>query len=287
MIPVIGVASGLGGVDEGSREGPLLLQQHFSVSVQWEKMFQSLPSPLAKERQIASLNQALAEEVCHVMEHSPFLFVIGGDHSCAIGTWSGVAERLRRRGKELALLWMDAHMDVHTPATTPSGNIHGMPLATLLGYGAPHLTHLLSPLAKVKPENVFLIGTRSYEQEEKALLEKLKVRIYYMEEVQRRGLSTIFSEILTQLAARKLAYGVSLDIDFFDAKEMSATATPEENGLHPEAFIKSTSLFAPYPPVVFEYVEFNPSRDHQNQSLKWSLRILENVLRHSVQRLAF
>ena len=282
MVPVIGIASGLGGSHSGSGQGPGLIKENFSANVSWKKIIHPEPNFSHKNSQIARLNQQLAKETYDSTLQHPFTMVIGGDHSCAIGTWSGVAEAVRTRGEDLALLWIDAHMDSHTPQTTPSGNIHGMPLAALLGHGSEDFTQILSPYPKLKPQNVFLIGIRSYEEEEKKLLEKLNIRIYYVEEVHQRGLKAIFSEILGNLAARNLPYGLTVDIDFFDHEKMSATGTPEENGIDPQEFINHCDLFEKYPPVAFEYVEFNPPQDKENQSLNWTLQILQRVIQTMV-----
>jgi arginase len=282
MIPVIGLASGLGGRHDGSRLGPQLIQEHLSAEVNWKKIIRPTSNPLNKRQEIPLLNEELANEVHACVREYPFTMIIGGDHSCGIGTWSGVSEALRQKEEDLAVIWMDAHMDSHTHETTPSGNIHGMPLASLLGYGSTDLTQLFSQQIKLKPENVFLVGIRSYEEAERALLEKLKVRVYYMDEVQQRGLQTIFNEIIENLSTRKLSYGISLDIDFFDGQIMSATGTPEDNGVDPLEFIDSYSAFEKYPPIAFEYVEFNPPQDKGNQSLDWSLRILKHVIQTSL-----
>lgn len=278
MIPVIGLASGLGGSHEGSRLGPQLIQEHLSAETEWKKMICSGSSPLDKRQEIPLLNEKLAREVYACAQEHPFTMVIGGDHSCGIGTWSGIATALHQQGEDLAVIWMDAHMDAHTHETTPSGNIHGMPLASLLGSGAQDLTQLFSQHPKLKPENAFLVGVRSYEEEERTLLEKLNVRVYYMDEVRKRGLKVIFEEIVNNLNIRQLSYGISLDIDFFDPNLMSATGTPEANGVDPQEFINAYASFEKYPPIAFEYVEFNPAQDKGNQSLDWSLRILRRVI---------
>ena len=112
--------------------------------------------------------------------------LIGGDHSAAAGYWSGIAQAHQPRG-DIGLVWIDAHMDSHTPFTSPNGYVHGMPLAALLGHGDPGLTGLLSPRAKLRPDRVCLIGTRDFEPEEAALLRTLDVRVFYMDEVRSRA----------------------------------------------------------------------------------------------------
>lgn len=276
MIPFVGLASGLGAGNEGCQEGPMSIRENLP-HVDWQAMILPDPSSLTKWEQIPALNARLAREIFTCAMNHPFIVSIGGDHSCAVGTWSGVAEAMFTKQKEIGLIWIDAHMDSHTPETSESGNIHGMPLASLLGHGAASLTHILSERPKLKPENVFLVGIRSFEEGERLLLERLNVRIYYMKEVQERGLKTVLSEIVQNLALRNIAYGISLDVDFFDPSEIIATGTPESGGGNPEEFVQSYSVFDSYPPVAFELVEFNPSKDIEDKTLECILKILERV----------
>jgi arginase len=274
VVPCIGIASGLGGSHSGSGEGPLLIHKNLPEYC-WEAII--LPDLSIENRleQIAIMNQKLAETAFQSFKKHSSLMVVGGDHSCGIGTWSGVSEAKHQAGEELALLWFDAHMDSHTFETSESGNPHGMPLAALLGYGSSKFTKILSDRPKIKPENLFLIGIRSFEPAEKILLEKLNVRVYYIEEVIERGLKAILIEILGNLSSRHIPYGISLDIDFFDPSIMSATGTPEKMGPPPEEFIENYSLFESYPPVAFEFVEFNPPLDREGQSLHYVKKILK------------
>jgi arginase len=281
MIPFIGLASGVGAGNSGCHAGPFVIQKNFPIDVEWKTIITPEPTdestPTDKLELIAHLNRQLAEETYTAALNHPFTVVIGGDHSCAVGTWSGIAEAKRTQGEEIGLIWIDAHKDSHTPETSESGNIHGMPLASLMGYGSSSLTHILSPMPKIKPENLFLVGIRSYEDAEKELLERLNVRIYYIEEVKERGLHAVLSEILEHYSSRKISYGISLDIDAFDPSIMSATGSPVENGFDPQEFIDCCSIFDAFPPIAFEYVEFNPAHDTQGQSLYWTMQILQRV----------
>jgi arginase len=278
MVPFIGLASGIGGSDEGSHAGPIAIYNQLPLKGVWKAMIHPEKTSLNKEDHISLLNQKLAQVTYDCASSHPFTVVIGGDHSCAIGTWSGIAEAKRVEGEDIGVLWFDAHMDSHTMETSETGNIHGMPLATLMGYGSPKLTQILSSQPKLKPENVFLIGIRSFEEPERILLERLNVRVYYMEEVRQRGLKAVILEILDNLSSRGIKYGLSLDIDFFDPKRMTATGTPSEGGPEPEEFIQNYSLFNAYPPIAFEFVEFNPARDTNHESLKVIHQILQLVL---------
>jgi len=133
---------------------------------------------------VRSVCRRLAQRTRTIAARGGLPVIVGGDHSCAIGTWKGVASALRTRGP-LGLIWIDAHMDAHTPQTTPSGALHGMPLACLFGRGDRRLTALGGGIA-LQPQYVCLIGVRRYESNEEALLRQLGVRIYYMVEVARR-----------------------------------------------------------------------------------------------------
>lgn len=279
MIPCIGLASGLGGSHEGSGKGPTTIQQCLQLDVEWKRMIYPDVALIDKWDQIPHMNKQLAEEIFQIASQNPFTMVIGGDHSCGIGTWSGIAEAMRAQGQDLALLWFDAHMDSHSPETSESGNIHGMPLATLLGYGSPKLTQILSDYPKIKPENLFLIGIRSYEEPERKLLEKLNVRVYYIEEVQERGLRTVLKEIIDHIVSRQLPYGISVDIDFFDPQVMTATGTPEKGGPQPEEFLQCYDLIEESPPVAFEFVEYNPPLDRNGTSLAIVGEILQQTLK--------
>src|SRR3569833_1600848 len=200
---VIGAASGAGALDPATAEGPDALR-HYRVfhdtplqHVEWNAILrvprEALDTPLHAVR---ALGERLAAEVERVLQAGNFPLVVGGDHSCAIGTWSGV-HRALADGGPIGLIWIDAHMDSHTFATTPSGQIHGMPLAALLGHGDATLTGIEGMEAKLLPEHVCLIGVRSYEAGEAALLHGLGVRVFEMDEVRRRGLAVVFEEALT------------------------------------------------------------------------------------------
>lgn len=157
--------------------------------------------------------------------------VIGGDHSCAIGTWSGVADVLQQRNEELGLIWIDAHMDAHTPETSQSGNIHGMPVATIMGYGHKQFLNILTNNPKIKPDNIVLIGIRSFELEEAKLLSNLGVKIYYNHDISQHGLKDIFVNEWSRLNNQVDRIGFSIDLDGFDPKYAPGVSTPVADGI--------------------------------------------------------
>lgn len=161
-----------------------------------------------------------------------FPIVVGGDHSCAIGTWSGICSAYLDDGQDIGLIWLDAHMDAHTFEDSHSKNIHGMPVAVLLGEGESKFTQILKHQPKIKPENIILIGIRSYEAEEEMRLQRLGVKVYYTEEVNSRGFSAVFNEAWNNLCKKVDKVGLSIDLDGFDPKFAPGVGTPEENGIN-------------------------------------------------------
>lgn len=173
------------------------------------------------------------------INNGEFPIVVGGDHSCAIGTWSGITAALAHKHQSMGLIWIDAHMDAHTPESSITGNIHGMPVATLLGEGYPEFVNILNKHQKVRPEHMVLIGIRSYEKSEKERLERLGVKIYYTEEVNQRGIGEVFQEAWSKLASEVDKIGLSIDLDGFDPVFAPGVGTAEPNGVHFTDFMAS------------------------------------------------
>ncbi len=220
---------------------------------------------------IHAFNLCLADEVAKILKRGEFPIVLGGDHSIAVGTWNGVRHTL---AQPLGLVWIDAHMDGHTCETTPSGAFHGMPLAGLLGYGESEMAALLGPIPVLFPQNVILIGTRSFEEGEAALFEKLKIKIYFMEEVARRGIKAIFQEALERIQTPCL--GLSLDLDAVDPSDAPGVGSPKPNGLCAKELLSALSCFQDRL-TAFELVEYNPERDVQHKTRDLAYEILNRV----------
>ena len=265
---VIGAASGAGAPDPACSEGPaaLLRYKAFHDSplqhVEWDAILRvprdQQDTPL---HAVTFLSTQLAGEVEAVLNAGNFPLVVGGDHSCAIGTWSGVHHALAGKGP-IGLIWIDAHMDSHTFATTPSGQLHGMPLACLLGHGETALTHIDGAEAKLRPEQVCLIGVRSFEAGEAALLHRLGVRVFDMDEIRRRGLAGVFDEALAIVQQGTAGFGVSVDLDALDPEEEPGVGTPVPGGLHRAELAEALSRLRGDPAfVAMEIVEYNPRRD--------------------------
>lgn len=276
MLNCIEYACGLGGVDQAAGLGPAVIRDSFTGDkrLKWLQEIKVSENPDKKEA-IATACLKLAKELALLRQENKFFCVLGGDHSSAIGTWSGVTAA---SSKPFGLIWIDAHMDAHTFATSQSQNIHGMPLAALLGYGDPLLTEMLKKEAKIRAENLHLHGIRSFEPEEKKLLEELKVSICYAEESLAKGTQVVLNQVAQKLSQDCEYFGVSLDLDAFDPKYAPAVSTPARKGLKPAdilSFLKELKTNYPKQFVGLEITEFNPSRDKEGKTLLLVREIIE------------
>lgn len=271
-LPVISYACGIGANNTLCAQGPIqmkispyLLDHNFS----WSYMLTPKDDKTKLEalQTIQSISEELAEITSYLAKNREFFVTLGGDHTSAIGTWSGVANSIAPQ--MLGLLWIDAHLDSHTVETTPSGNIHGMPLAALLGQGDSSLTKIGSDHPKLIAENVCILGVRSYEDEERELLERLRVKVYYMEEIQKRGFVEVFMEAIGHITKRSHYYGISLDLDALCPSQAPGVGTPVPGGIDSAAMaaainaILNDSRF-----IAMEIAEFNPSLDIAHKTEK-------------------
>lgn len=274
-IHVIGSASGIAANNQGCGMGPLILQtspylQQLNLTLEWEPLLYAHQTGFGMDAlpAVSHLCTQIAEYTDEfTSQRQPFI-VMGGDHSCAIGTWSGAASALAPKGP-LGLIWIDAHMDSHTPETTHSNNIHGMPLANLLGHGPMGLTQILGPATKLLPEHVCLIGVRSFEAEEAALLERLKVRVFFMDEIKQKGVAAVMQEALTIISGTA-GYGISIDLDAVDPQDAPGVGAPAPDGIAGNALCQALTIFKQDPRLIgIEIAEFNPNldKDHKTEQL--------------------
>lgn len=278
-IPTFAYACGLGAGNMETRFGAEVIAHQLS-SQKFSPVFfypQFHAQGLDAMPALAQINLDLAKQAFIAAEKNQKFITLGGDHSCAIGTWSGAAAAIHSRG-DLGLIWFDAHMDSHTPATSPSNNIHGMPLACLLGHGDPALTHILNDHPKIKPENLCLIGIRSFESEEKKLLDTLQVRIFYMDEILERGLDIIIQEALEIVTRHTRGFGISFDLDVMDPLAAPGVGSPADNGLQPESLLQAIKPLENHPLLIgLEIAEYNPSLDRDENTLKFALELINTI----------
>jgi arginase len=284
-VTLIGYASDVGGAKPGSGEGASILKNsiHFNaiqnkgLTLNWEDILEPELSQSRKLKMVQLLSEKLSFLTARCVLEKKFFTVLGGDHTSAIGTWSGVSHAKHKVGP-IGLIWIDAHLDSHTPDTSQTGNLHGMPLACLLGYGDPQLTQILNPSAKLRPENICVIGARSYEQGELELLKKLNVRIYFMEEVKQRGIRTVLEEAIQFVNQHTSGFGLTLDIDSIDPFDAPGTGVAEKDGINGEELCQSLTLLCNDPRLMgAEIVEFDPKRDKDHKTEKLIARLLTAI----------
>jgi arginase len=286
-IRLIGVASGIGAQDKGCADGPDALRaidaiarlQMAGLNVAWKETLRVRKTAQKNlVRVLSDLCDRLANKVESVVRANQLPVIIGGDHSCAIGTWRGVCQALPQ-GQSLGLIWVDAHMDSHTPETSPSGALHGMPVACLLGVGEPALTDWRSNAARLLPQNVCLIGARSFEAEEPVLLSRLGVRVFDMEEVTQRGLSDVMSEALEIAQNGTSGFGVTIDMDALDPQDAPGVGTPESGGIRASELISALEIIKENPHLLgVEISEYNPHHDQDAITAKLILDLLSSIL---------
>ena len=203
---------------------------------------------------------------------------LGGDHSLAAGSVAGAAAALRRRGGELGLIWVDAHADMNTPETTPSGNVHGMPLAACLGQGPDELV-AIGGGASVRPENVALIGIRNLDEREKGLVRGSGVRAYTMSDLDRRGVGAVLDEVLSALRRTAAGVHLSLDLDGLDPEVAPGVGTPVRGGLsYREAHLLCEMVAEDGRLTSLDVVELNPTLDVRNHSAEVGAELILSAL---------
>ena len=228
--------------------------------------------------EIARANRLLAEHVRRIVRRGHFPLVLGGDHSIAVGTVSGLAAWGRSRGKKVGVLWVDAHSDINTPATSPSGNVHGMPLAALLGLGPSALTSIGGRFRKVAPENVALVGIRSVDEGERTHLRRLGVHVYTMADIDRHGIHIVMEKAIENVTHGTDLVHVSFDLDSVDPSLAPGVGTPVKGGLdYREAHLVMESLALAGVMSSLEMVEVNPILDDRNRSAEFALELVESA----------
>jgi arginase len=229
--------------------------------------------------QIVNASTELAQMVEAALEADEVPVVLGGDHSIAIGSVAGVASYYRKRKQRIGIIWLDAHADSNTPGTTPSGNIHGMPLAALLGHGLPELTHLGGFAPKVLPENTCIIGARSVDPGERELLKQLNIRVFTMSELDERGMAEVISEAIEIATMNTAGFHATMDMDFIDPSYAPGVGTPERGGAtYREGHLAMEKLAASGKVLSVELTEVNPMYDTANQTAQLAAEMILSAL---------
>jgi arginase len=193
--------------------------------------------------------------------------VLGGDHSIAAGVAAGVANFFRKDKKQIGYLWLDAHGDMNTPESSPSGNVHGMPLAAIMGYGAPELVDLLGFKPKAEPSNIVIVGARDLDAQERKIVKKSGIHVFTMRDIDERGMREVMSDALKHAMDDTAGIAVSLDMDFVDPADAPGVGTPVRGGVtYREAHLAMEMIADTESMVSLEVVEINPILDEHNRT---------------------
>jgi arginase len=208
-----------------------------------------------------------AEMVLKTLEAGKVPLILGGDHSVAAGTVSGVAEFYRRKNQKVGLLWIDAHSDMNTPESSPSGNVHGMPLASIMGLQPDELANIFNFSPKVQPENCVLVGIRDVDSFEKENIRKSGVSVFTMRDIDERGMRSVMEEAIGLATKGTAGFHVSLDMDWIDPEDAPGVGTPVWGGAtYREAHLAMEIIADSGGMLSFEIVEVNPVIDEHNQT---------------------
>ena len=217
--------------------------------------------------EIAETCRGLAEMTEKTLDEGFLPLVLGGDHSIAIGTCSGVSDFFRKQSKKIGCLWLDAHGDMNTPESSPSGNVHGMPLASLIGYGAPELVELLGYKPKVEARNVAIVGVRDLDAKERRLVKDSGVHAFTMRDIDERGMREVMSEALRFAKDDTEGIAVSVDMDLIDPADAPGVGTPVRGGItYREAHLAMEMIADSEAMASLEVVEINPVIDLHNKT---------------------
>ena len=287
---IIGVASCYGAQDLRCADGPKILKHlHLKETLEkqgldthWDKNIYPAAMPVDQASNTAivlDICKQLARQVQNFVSTKERFVVIGGDHSCAIGTWSGVYCGLDEQD-DFGLIWIDAHMDSHTTDTSPSGAIHGMPLAALMGQGDEAFCNLEKDGQKLKPHNLCLIGIRSFEEGEANLLNELGVKVFYIEDVQQLGLKKVLTLAKEHVCEHSQAYGISIDLDAIDPMQAPGVGSPEQNGLNGQELtecLANMDLSEGF--LGIEIAELNSDKDDDDKTARLAINIIQAALK--------
>ena len=243
---------------------------------------ESTPAPgdkLKHLREIHAACELLAEKVEGILNAGELPLILGGDHSIAVGSLSGFASYCRKQNQTPGLIWFDAHADMNTPETTPSGNIHGMPLAAVLGRGAPELTNLGGFSPKLDPALCVHVGARDVDRGERELVNALGIRFITMREIDERGMSACMDEAIKIASRASGGYAVTFDVDALDPGDAPGSGTLVRGGLtYREAHLAMEKIAEAGGMRSLEVVEINTALDINNKTAELGVELILSAL---------
>jgi len=269
---IAGVAEAIRALGYGVRETGTVTASGAELVEQGEGRARYLP-------EIRDVCARTADHVRTSMEEGCFPLILGGDHSLSVGSVAAVAGHHRRRNESIGLIWVDAHTDMNTPETTPSGNVHGMSLAVLTGRGPASLAGLAGPTPAVDPSRVSVIGARQIDPGERETVKEAGVRVYTISEVDERGMAACIDEAVERAADGTAGFHLSLDLDVIDPMIAPGVGTPVVGGVsYREAHLLCEKVARSGALVSLEVVELNPVLDEGNRTAKLAIGLIESAL---------
>jgi arginase len=301
-INIVGVPMDLGASRRGTDLGPgalraagidgVLRQLGFTVGVQSDIM---VPSCESREsygdkssrfcQEIKQVCSSLRDRVEEIMDAGETPLVLGGDHAIAMGTIAGVANHCTSHNKNFGVVWFDAHGDMNTPASSPSGNIHGMPLAHLLGIEGSdsELASLAKASPAVKPENVALVGIRDLDRGEAKRIRESGINVWTMADIDAKGMPQVVKEVLAVVNTNTDGFHLSFDVDGLDPEVVAGVGTPVPGGVNfREAHLMLEEFSATKRMMSMEVVELNPLLDNCNQGAKNMVHLVASAFGMSI-----
>jgi arginase len=250
-----------------------------NVPVEQQESLPEGPAHAKYLTQIAAACLRLAKMVEAAADQGKVPLVLGGDHSVAIGTVAGMSRHFRKQKKKLGLIWIDAHADMNTPETSPSGNVHGMPLACCIGMGPPELTRLFGYAPKVDPKHVALVGIRDVDILEKPHVKDSGVKAFTMRDIDERGLRTVMENAIRIATTGTAGFHLSFDMDAVDPAYAPGVGTPVRGGAtYREAHLAMEMLCDTRQMVSLEVVEVNPVIDEVNRTADLAVELVMSAL---------
>ena len=291
QVTIIGVLMDLGADRRGVDMGPSAIRvanlnerlaglgyqviDEGNIVVRNAEMMQITDSKAKYLPEIAVACQKLADKVEAALESGSKPIILGGDHSIATGSVSGLASFYRKRDQRVGVIWFDAHGDMNTPESSPSGNIHGMPFAAILGRGAKELTHISGFAPKVFPEDCVLIGARSVDPEEAVALKNSGIRVVTMRELDERGMNSVMDEAMWLASRRTTGFHVTMDMDFVDPDYAPGVGTPVPGGTtYRESHLAMEKIADSGKMLSFELTEVNPVLDISNKTAELGVQLI-------------
>ncbi|WP_332631029.1 arginase [Halalkalibacter flavus] len=290
-ISIVGVPMDLGQVRRGVDMGPSAMRyaglleelksQGFEVVDYGDITIHRSTNGTNQEQKLRNLQEVIkvSEELCRELDKAinkgGFPLVLGGDHSISIGSIAGISKHYKRLG----VIWYDAHADLNTAETSPSGNIHGMPLAINLGFGHKLLTQIGGYTPKVRPENIVIIGARSIDDGERKLIKEKGIKVFTMHEIDRRGMTAVMEDTIHYLSERTDGVHLSFDLDAIDPIYAPGVGTPVLGGVtYRESHLAMEMLAESEIVTSAEFVEVNPILDHKNKTADVAIELAASLL---------